>query len=243
VITTTSLAGDYVRECNSGVEVSVIPQGVDLERASRTHRERIRSEVLGALSLPSDTIIVGYHAPVICLSSDDDFQRPEFRTFDVDALIAAVSRLWADNLPFVTVLVGRTSRTIDDLAEEEHRLVLSGYVDRDQLYDWVSAFDIGVYPRAVDFGGRQSVKLLEYMANGAAIVAMRTSETTFLEENAAGYLASNDVGFFDLLRRLITARDERAALSSRGRTFVADHDWEALAEQYNRILETAAGAG
>jgi glycosyltransferase involved in cell wall biosynthesis len=238
VITTTTTSAAYVRECNSDVEISVIPQGVDLDRASRARGVELRRDILGSLSLPLDTVIVGYHAPIICVSSDEDFKRPEFRTFHVDGLLNAIRRLQAENLQFVSVLVGETSPTIAALASSDSRLVLPGYVDRDRLFDWVSTFDIGVYPRKVDFRGRQSVKLLEYLANGAAVVATRTAETEFLEETSTGYVASDDDAFLDRLRALIVDGDQRAALASRGRTVVAEHDWKRLAARYNEILAT-----
>jgi glycosyltransferase involved in cell wall biosynthesis len=240
VIVTTESTARYVSSSNPGVAVTVIPQGVDVERASRARCEELRAKILSDCGLRSDTVIVGHHAPVICLSDDDGSSSATFRTFYADVLISAVRKLWAEGLSFVTVLVGKTSRTIDELARSERRLVLAGYVERDHLFDWVSAFDIGTYPRTVDFSGRQSVKLLEYMANGAAIVAMRTCETEFLEETSAGLAAGDPDEFCRRLRLLISDRDERDVLVKRGKALAANYDWRKLAAHYDRILAAVA---
>ena len=242
VIVTTNAIGRYVQESNPDLDVTVIPQGVDLERAFNARHEHTRRAILSRLSLPLDTVIVGYHAPIICISSDTKSQANIPRTFYADVLISAIQRLWLDGLSFVVLLVGKPSRAICELARSEPRLVLSGYVERDQLFDWVGAFDIGTYPRTIDFHGRESVKLLEYMANSAAVLAMRTSETTFLDKTASGLLANDANEFYERLRRLIIDRDERDGLTSRGRTIVKDRDWNKLAAHYDCLLAAFAEA-
>jgi glycosyltransferase involved in cell wall biosynthesis len=241
VIVTTEETGQYVRASNPAVDVTVIPQGVDLERASGAHHDEVRREILMRAGLPLETVIVGYHAPFVCLSGDRGFKDEMFRTFYADVLLSAIRRLWSDGISFVTVLVGKPSSTIEELARAEKRLVLAGYVDRDSLFDWVGAFDVGTYPRTVDFGGRQSVKLLEYMANSAAIAAMRTHETRLLEETGTGYTASDSEEFCAVLRRLIASRDERLSLVGRARVYVKEHDWRMLAARYDEVLAAVAG--
>jgi glycosyltransferase involved in cell wall biosynthesis len=239
VIVTTELTADYVKDANQGVQVTVLPQGVDVDRARRASHFKVRQKLLGRLGAPSETVIVGYHAPIICLSDDSEFQGPSFETFYVDVLLTAVHKLWSEGLSFVTVLLGNASPAIRHLARSEARLVLMDYVDRDRLFDSVGVFDIGTYPRIVDFQGRQSVKLLEYMACGAAIVAMFTSETRFLHENALGYTAPDSDEFCRRLRSLIIDHDARRAFGERGRRFVLRHDWDALAIGYDAILASA----
>ena len=240
VIVTTDAIADYVQEANPGVDVLVIPQGVDLARAIRANYAKIREQLLARSSLPAETVIVGYHAPIICLSTEPEYRGDAFRHFHIDALLQSVQRLWSDDLPFLTVLLGNSSTAIRSVARSERRLVLKEYVDREHLFDWVGAFDIGAYPRTVDFHGRQSVKLLEYMAAGAATVAMSTSETTFLEENSLGYTAADPDRFHSSLRRLIVDHDARRALGLRSRNFVQAHDWDALAVRYDDVLASAA---
>ena len=241
VVTPTDEIAEYVRATNTALGTTVVPQGVDLERAARARHEETRGEILRRLGLPLETPIVGYHAPLIRLSGERGAGNENLRTFDVDVLVSAIRRLWSDDVPFVTVLVGRPSSAIEALVREEKHLVLAGYVDRHRLFDWVGTFDVGTYPRSVDFGGRQSVKLLEYMANSAAIVAMRTHETRLLEKTASGYVADDAEHFRDLLRRVLSNRDERLSLINRGRAVVAEYDWSTLAARYDRVLAGVAG--
>jgi glycosyltransferase involved in cell wall biosynthesis len=242
VVVTTKVAATKLRESNPSVDTAIVPQGVDLELVSRARHMEVRQELLARLNLPRETVIVGYHAPIVCLSGDADLQREEYHTFYIDVLLNAVQKLWGEGASFLTVLIGKPSYTIAQLAQRERRLVLGGYVDRPNLFDWIGTFDIGTYPRTLDFNGRQSVKLLEYMANGAAIVAMLTSETEFLRRSGAGYVASTQDDFCNELRNLIGDREARHTLAGRGRQSVAAHDWRALAARYDAILADVVNA-
>jgi glycosyltransferase involved in cell wall biosynthesis len=241
VIVTTDEVADYVRTANPIVDVTVIPQGVDLRRAGGARHEEVRREILGGIGLPLETPIVGYHAPFICLSGDREAQEEKLRTFHADVLVSAIRRLWSEDVSFVAVLAGKPSATVEELARKEKRLVIPGYINRNRLFDWVGAFDVGAYPRTLDFGGRQSVKLLEYMASSAAIIAMSTHETRLLDETRSGYTAGDAEQFCDLLRRLILRPDERLSLVQRGHDVVKDHDWRILAARYDEILAVAVG--
>jgi hypothetical protein len=236
VVVTTDSTAAYVRGSNPRLAVSIVPQGVAIDRVVRSKHAATRETLLASLDLPRDTVIVGYHAPIICLSSDAAFQEASCRTFYIDHLLTAVKTLWNSGLHFVTVLVGEVSSTIQRMASLEPRLVVKDYVDRDALFDWVGIFDIGTYPRIVDFHGRQSVKLLEYMASGAAIVAMLTTETRFLPHSGAGYAVADQEAFCKGLRTLITDSGERRQLGERGRALAMRYDWSVLANKYDAIL-------
>jgi glycosyltransferase involved in cell wall biosynthesis len=239
VVVTTAPIARYLEEVNPGVEVTVIPQGVDVDSAKKARHAEVRQNLLATLNLPSQTVIVGYHAPVICLSTETDHQGPAFQTFYIDVLIAAVQKLWAEDHNFLTLLVGKSSPAVRRLAQSEHRLVLNDYVDRSELFDWVGTFDVGAYPRIVDFRGRQSVKLLEYMASGAAIVAMSSSETRLVHDASTGFVAADVGEFAARLHTLIVDRDTRRAFGDRGRALAIQHDWKTLARRYDAILADA----
>jgi glycosyltransferase involved in cell wall biosynthesis len=235
VVTTASIAR-YVRESNPRVEVTVVPQGVDVDRATRARHAEVRQNLLARLNLSNETVIVGYHAPIICLSTDPDHQGAAFQTFYIDVLLAAVQKLWSEDLPFLTLLVGKASRSVRRLAQLERRLVLNDYVDRYELFDWIGTFDVGAYPRTVDFHGRQSVKLLEYMASGSAIVAMSSSETHFVHDASIGFVAADVDEFAARLHTLIVDHDVRRAFGDRGSALAIGHDWKTLASRYDAIL-------
>jgi glycosyltransferase involved in cell wall biosynthesis len=242
VIVTTSQLAVRVRASNPTVDITVIPQGVDLERARSAQAEQLRTAILTRSGVSPDSVVVGYHAPVLCLSTEESFQGRTFETFHMDVLLSQAQRLWSEGFSFPLVLVGRPSPTVREIAREERRLVLAGYVDRGRLFDWIGTFDIGTYPRTVDFQGRQSVKLFEYMANGAAIVAMRTTETEFLGASGTGYLALDSGEFGGLLRALLVDAEKRLGLVERARAVVADHDWKILAQRYDQILKSVMDA-
>jgi glycosyltransferase involved in cell wall biosynthesis len=239
-VVTTQLIADYVQASRPSLDVTVIPQGVDLERARRARSGDVRRRLLSRLDLPIDTVIVGYHAPFICVSGDGSVEETGIRTFQIDVLLEAVQQLWADEVTFVLLLVGAPSDRLRRLAQHERRLLLSDYVDRDRLFDWVGCFDVGTYPRTVDFEGRESVKLLEYMACGAPIVAMDTSEAQVLEQASAGFVAGDRGEFRRQLRRLIEDQAGRCRLGERGRQFVTSRNWNSLAARYDAIVERIA---
>ena len=239
VVVPTNLIAQYVRESSPRARVTVVPQGVNVAAANRGDHTQLRHRLLARSARPAQTVIVGYHAPIICVSTDPDYQDPRFRMYYVDVLLTAVQRLWNQGIDFLTVLVGQTSPTIRKLAWFERRLVLTGYVDRAELFDWVGGFDIGTYPRTVDFSRGQSAKLLDYMASDAAIVAMMSSETSYLRDAALGAVVDEADGFCSALRELITDPDIRRTFANRGREFIAAHDWNRLAARYEAIIADA----
>jgi glycosyltransferase involved in cell wall biosynthesis len=240
VVVPTDAIAQYVQESNPRLGITIVPQGVDIDRVSRAHAADTRRMLLASRDLPYETAIVGYHAPIICLSEEKAFKDERFQQYYIDVLLRAVHKLWSDNLSFLTILVGKASPAIEQLTLYERRLVLTDYIDRSRLFDWIGTFDIGTYPRTVDFSGRQSVKLLEYMASGAAIMAMPTSETQFVEDIPAGYTASNQDEFCHGLRSLITNGEARHTFAEHGRQFAANYDWRMLGARYDTILADAA---
>jgi glycosyltransferase involved in cell wall biosynthesis len=114
-----------------------------------------------------------------------------------------------------------------------------GYQDRSQLLEYVSAFDIGLYPRRGDVGGRASVKVLEYMACGVPVAGFNVGEMQIALRPGAGVSASSP----ELLAEEIVgiARDAnlRRRMGEIGREAVRAFDWDALATRYKALLEEA----
>jgi glycosyltransferase involved in cell wall biosynthesis len=236
IVVPTSDVQEAVRGFASPPLLEVIPQGVDVKRARSGNREQTRQRVLGQLQLPHDTPIVGYHAPLLYSSRDANLGHGQ--AYNVDVLLWASKQLWRGGLTFITVMLGEPSKSVSAAASLEPRLVLPGYTHRSDLFDWVSAFDIGTYPRVVDFQGRQSVKLLEYFACGAPVVATDVSESRIVRKSDAGIVCASRAEFAQALRDLISDSRRRSEIGDHARRVATSYDWEILAPKYDDFLAT-----
>jgi glycosyltransferase involved in cell wall biosynthesis len=120
----------------------------------------------------------------------------------------------------------------------EDRVIFTGLIDRSKIARAVSAFDIALLPRCVEYCS--PLKLFEYMAAGKAILApdqenireILTSGTSGLlfQPNSPGAMAD---GIAQLVRdaalREKLGREAQALISRRGYT------WRANAEQVSRL--------
>lgn len=236
IVVPTSDVHDAVRRFASPPSLAVIPQGVDLRRAHRGRRDVMRRLILDQLNLSDDVPIVGYHAPLLYSSCDASVSRGNNQAYNVDVLLWGITELWSDGINFVTVMLGEPSESLSRAASRERRLVLPGYIQRSELFDWVSAFDIGTYPRLVDFQGRQSVKVLEYFACGAPVVATDVSESRIVRDSDAGLVCAAREDFADALRLLILDNKLRTEIGGRARQVVTSYDWDDLARKYDDFL-------
>jgi glycosyltransferase involved in cell wall biosynthesis len=85
----------------------------------------------------------------------------------------------------------------------DERVRFTGVIHRDQVPDWVAAFDIALQPAVVPYAS--PLKLMEYLVLGKAIIAPRTPnllEVLNDNENALMFDADTPTGFEDALSRL-----------------------------------------
>ena len=83
------------------------------------------------------------------------------------------------------------------------RVRFTGVIHRDQVPDWVAAFDIALQPAVVPYAS--PLKLMEYLVMGKAIIAPRTPnllEVLNDNENALMFDADASTGFEEALSRL-----------------------------------------
>ena len=137
-------------------------------------------------------------------------------------------------------LVGRPSAGVLELAKAHPWLRLTGYVPHTDVLNYVSAFDIGLFPREVDAGGYASIKLLEYMACGVPVVGTRVSEMDDVLQAKAGIRAGDWDDFAVWIKRLCREDPLRMALGERGRAFAAARSWEQVAAEYEGLLSRYA---
>jgi hypothetical protein len=107
-------------------------------------------------------------------------------------------------------------------------LVLPSYVDCHHLFDWAPALNVDAHPKGINWRAFEGVKLLDYTAGHAAIVASYIGETKRLCEAGVGYMAGDATEVSVRLRRLIAGPHGRVLLNNQAGALVANQDWRAL---------------
>lgn len=235
VVTTERVRG---RLCEAGVRtpIEIIPQGVATDRI-RANRVR---EIRDGWREAGGEIIAGLHQPHFELARELPEQGLA-RMYAVDRLLEAFAKVVAEEPHATLCLVGRPSPGVLEFAEAHTWLRLIGYVPHTDVLNYVSAFDIGLFPREVDAGGYASIKLLEYMACGVPVVGTRVSEMDEVLEAKAGVRVDDWETFAQWIKRLCREDPLRVALGERGRAFAAGRSWEHVAATYGGLLSRIAG--
>lgn len=126
------------------------------------------------------------------------------------------------------------------------RFTITGIVDRNQVADYLAAFDIALQPAVVAYAS--PLKLFEYLALGHAIVAPATpniKEILTHEENALLFDPASKTEFFSCIRRLCDdsrlrtniAGNARATIQRRGLT------WERNADRVSELYRELGVSG
>jgi PEP-CTERM/exosortase A-associated glycosyltransferase len=215
--------------------ISVVPNGVDVERFRPVERDDALAQSLG---LTSGDVVMGY---ISRLS----------RYEGVRHLVEAIAELAGQGEPVRGLIVGdgdelpALRRQASELGVGD-RIVFTGRVPHAEVLRYHGLIDIFVVPRTADRVSQlvTPLKPLEAMACATALIvsgvdALREmvaeGETglTFVPEDAA-----------DLARvaaPLIHDRDRRRELGERARAWVAEHrTWRAHAERYRVMYERLA---
>jgi glycosyltransferase involved in cell wall biosynthesis len=218
--------------------VVIIPQGVSL----RDLKPQRVQEIAAHHKRPGE-IVVGFAAPGLYLSADgiEGNIRKQMDCLDEFLEIVAQAR---SEVPELTVwLFGRPSQSLTAYAQRDPWLRLFGHVPHTELLNYVANFDIAVYPRRVDLGGRFSVKLAEFMACGVPVVSTNVSESFVIAEAGGGIVVESPEAFVQALVTLARSPDMRRSLGEAGRRFGQSLDWDMLAVRYQReVLDVYASA-
>jgi len=153
----TDVLADHLRRAGVAEErIMVVPNGID--RAKFPHRPDDRA-IRSDLGL-DDKVVLGFTG----------FIRPWHGLPEaVDAMAAMPNR---DELHLLVVGDGPGLAPLEDHARKvgmERQVTCLGLMPRDRIAAIVSAFDIALQPKVVDYAS--PLKLFEYMALGRAIVA------------------------------------------------------------------------
>jgi glycosyltransferase involved in cell wall biosynthesis len=115
---------------------------------------------------------------------------------------------------------------------------LFGYLSLSDILNYVSNFDIGVYPRTwAQPPGRFNVKLAQFMACGVPIVSTNLDESFIVRETRSGFVCDSQNDFSRALVALARSAEKRTEFGNAGRTYAqTELDWSALVPTYKDIL-------
>jgi glycosyltransferase involved in cell wall biosynthesis len=221
------------RLSESGVRnpVHVIPQGVAIRPVDE---KRVRA-IQAAWRKSAGEIVAGIHQPRFDYS--DELTAGAQQMYAVDELLALVEHARKKLPQMVLWLVGEPSAKVKEYAGRNPWVRLVGYQRRSDLMEYVSAFDIGLYPRTLDLKGRASIKVLEYMACGVPVVGFNVEEMSPALDSKSGIAALDASDFSAQLVALAKDPGRRSQLGRNGRKAAAVFDWDALAAQYRTLLD------
>ena len=232
VVATTDLVRRNLKEAGVRSPIEVIPQGVATGLVNLDSAHEIRRR----FSRSPEEIVVGLHQPHFDFASELQAGSTE-QMYAVDQLLEAMEAAHQKNPRLVLWLVGRPSAGVTSYAASNPWIRLIGYQPRPSLMDYVSCFDIGVYPRTLDLKGRSSVKVLEYMACGVPVVGFNVDEMNVVEQARAGIVANGTPAFSAALLSLAEDPNRRKQMGVLGMKAAAAYDWKILAEKYCALLE------
>lgn len=156
VVTVTGVLADRIaREGIPRHDIVVTPNGINPSRfAASTDRDAAK----GSLGL-ADYLVIGFVG----------FAR---EWHGLDRVVDVLSSACRNDLYFIVVGDGSVCEALKRSAAARgvaDRLHITGVMPRDRVGEYVQAFDIALQPAVVDYAS--PLKLFEYMACGAAIVA------------------------------------------------------------------------
>lgn len=207
---------------------------VEIVRLGADHRKFFfqgeeRQKIRAAMGWDENTIVLG-HAGVLQPSKQ------------CEMILQAAAQLQSANTAIL--LIGRIDAEYKEKLVQfsvslglEQNLFFQDFVSKDELAGWLSAFDIGIWP------GDMTITILEAMATGRPVVAVRTPYSqALIEDVGAGFLFEKDQQ--EELNRLVEAfasePEMRFAMGKRSRSAVELHwNWEVIADQFVGLYQQA----
>ncbi len=164
---------------------------------------------------------------------------------NVDRLVHAYSRLVRHGIPHALVLAGGKGWGYETIfrAIEEHglqeRVMLPGYVSRDEQPLWYSAADLFVYPSQYEGFG---LPALEAMACGVPVITSNASSLPEVVGSAGMTVNVDDVeALADAMLAVLTDEDLASRMRRAGLERAARFTWTAAAEACVLAYRKAAG--
>ncbi len=159
VVVPTQGVADLLRSYGVRRPIEAIPTGIDLDLIRSFDRHPVRTR----LGIPDNVPLIAYSGRIALEKS-------------LDTLLRALSILRRQGSEAHLVLIGggpweeecgRVARS-EGIADRVH---LTGYLDRGEVFNWVSDADVFAFPSLTD---TQGVAVLEAMALGRPAVAVRS---------------------------------------------------------------------
>lgn len=210
-------------------KIRVVPNGVDLREFEGVPA---RAECRPA-SIPKDAFVIGFAGSL----------KP---WHGVHVLVAAFAEIAARDAEARLVIVGTGPaegqiRALVAKLGLEDRVLFTGAVPHEEVPRWLRAMDVAVAPfLPVEDFYFSPIKLFEYMASGACVVASRMGQIAeVIADGVDGLLCrSDDVA--DLVRQLEHARGDRAlreTLGQRAEAKVRQHyTWGHAAQAVDEMI-------
>ena len=205
-----------------GEKAVVVPNGVCLQEAAGRDGEELRAHYR--------TPIVGYLGA--------------FEYFVDFAMVLTAARSLKE-VTFLLVGAGREFATVSKTVAQEglRNVVLSGPVPHDRVFDYIAAMDICLIPFHQSAVGEAAcpLKLFEYAGAQRPVISTPVREVQTIGKEFvtfAGDARELEQAINDLLR----SPQRRATLVAKGVEVVRrQYTWDALTEQFLRLVETARG--
>jgi glycosyltransferase involved in cell wall biosynthesis len=215
----------------AGVEarrVQVIENGVHPESQRPHDRGQVRAE-LGLSLDPTLGFLGGFQAWQGVERLVEVFPRVLERVPEARLLVAGFGPMDA------------AYRAAAERSTARERISFPGRIARERAPLWNAAFDVGVH---LARPGRScsSVKLAAYAAAGIPVLATRTDDFAFVEEEKIGRLVdyADDDGIARAASELLLSSELRRELGERARAYVLrERTWEKVAEKTEKLLEAA----
>jgi glycosyltransferase involved in cell wall biosynthesis len=205
-VSSLALQSRLVEDGVPGSKISVIANGVDLDRYNPTNRDSTRAELR-----------LGGEPTLVFVGSFQPWHHVELLVEALGRLTPAPKLLLAGDGPGLAPALARA----DALGVRE-RIVSFGCLQQDRIPPMLAACDIGVLPDSNEYG--QPMKLLEYAAAGLAIVAPDLPPVrAIIEDGVTGLLfPPGDVTrLTSTIQRLLHDGDTRTRLGAAARSRIA----------------------
>jgi glycosyltransferase involved in cell wall biosynthesis len=208
-------ADDLVRGGFEAASMQVLPAGVD---ARLFHPERRQNDFWRLRGLQGETTLL-YVGRVS-------------KEKNLDLLLTAFEQLSAEQPEVTLAIVGDGPQLAELRARVDHpRVLLTGYLEGDQLATAYASSDLFVFPSATDTFGNA---ILEAHASGLpAVVANQGGPPEIVEASGAGatFDPADPCDLLAALRPLLQDPAHRHALGHRAREYARGAGWEQVFEQ------------